>query len=625
MPAFFSFQQGTESRVRQDQESPLLGRFRALPAGDRRSRRRSVGDLFAGFRRHSVNYGTLGDGTGDGDIQEEGMQWSGVSKVKYLFVEPREDAVKAVVERWWSRWMLLILLPAGIAIGWCAIPFPSYPLSDSPGLLAIRDNIRRTHPIEHPKSTALGAFRFLQLLCKAIDPRTFWQILYRDHVGQILGRTDISTNGGGDNAGPGHGEALVRLNFWFFLFIYYGIYNTVGLLWVTKLFNIYSMNWWPFALGLPSTVVIIIIWSLTIPIPIYLAPKSNPLTNHNTTWITLTFFTMLIPVLIAFGILLKSERHLGLRNQLSETQRLFTSNWWTSDGDTIRRRDRRRQLGAGLVNPDAPLEVQVEASVEHPRRRFRKRWIPASFVRFLWFCLALFIGLLCFVLGEAYAEVYLRTLPHNNIETIVYVYSWVATVYMLDGITGWILGGGEGERVGSYPLGWIFKLYFMLTYQTYVRALYARLRSPSQFAILQVLSSSFLIIITPISMTRFVHKLFVLVGLNGQEYAEYRKFVGRSFFLRGIAENVSMLAFLGEVVALHFGANKDIYPYFSFSDPNDPYTFELTFYASIVTWACEIVASWIVRRIMGLAFQFDVTAEGITDLTSWPELVPTSL
>ncbi|KAH0556288.1 hypothetical protein GP486_005784 [Trichoglossum hirsutum] len=335
---------------------------------------------------------------------------------------------------------------------------------------------------------------------------------------------------------------------------------------------------------------------------------------------------MLVPVLIAFVILLKSEHHLALRNPLSETQRLFTSNWWTSDGDTIGRRDRRRQLGSAMVpDPDAPLEVQVEVSVEHPRRRFRKRWIPASFVRFLWFCSALFIGLMCFVLGEAYAEVYLRTLPHANIETVVYVYSWVATVYLLDGITGWMLGGGEGERVGSYPLGWIFKLYFQLTYQTYVRALYARLRSPSQFAILQLLSSSFLIIITPLSMTRFVHRLFVLVGLNGQEYSEYKKFVGRSFFLRGIAENVSMLAFLGEVVALHFGSNKDAYPYFSFSDPDNPYTFELTFYASTITWACEIAAGWVVRRIMDWAFQFHVTAEGTADLTSWPELVPTSL
>jgi len=126
-------------------------------------------------------------------------------------------------------------------------------------------------------------------------------------------------------------------------------------------------------------------------------------------------------------------------------------------------------------------------------------------------------------------------------------------------------------------------------------------------------------------MTPLVHKFFVVVGLNGQSYDEYKKFVGRSFFLRGIAENVSMLAFLGEVVVLHFGANKAAYPYFSFDGLDDSYTFELTFYASVVTWACEIVASWVVRRIMSWGFQFNVTAEGKADLRREPELVPCSL
>jgi hypothetical protein len=67
--------------------------------------------------------------------------------------------------------------------------------------------------------------------------------------------------------------------------------------------------------------------------------------------------------------------------------------------------------------------------------------------------------MLAYVVGEVYAETYLRTLPHNTMQTIVYVYTWVITVHLLDGLTGWILGGNEGERVGSYPLGWIFKLY----------------------------------------------------------------------------------------------------------------------------------------------------------------------
>lgn len=169
---------------------------------------------------------------------------------------------------------------------------------------------------------------------------------------------------------------------------------------------------------------------------------------------------MAMPVGVAFTILMSHERHLSLRNSLSETQRIFTSSWWTEDPtqDTFARRDRRRQnISTAAFDPDAPLDVDQQAAGPGGLRN-RALWIPASFMRFMWFCLALFIGLLAYVLGETYAEFYLRTLPHTNLETIVYVYSWVVTIHLLDGLTGWILGGREGERVGSYPLGWIFKL-----------------------------------------------------------------------------------------------------------------------------------------------------------------------
>lgn len=179
---------------------------------------------------------------------------------------------------------------------------------------------------------------------------------------------------------------------------------------------------------------------------------------------------MAMPLIIAFGILLSHERHLGLRNSLSETQRIFSSSWWTGDSDTLSARDRARrpQAGHGTFDPDAPLEVALAPDTHiYTRERvlaLRKRWLPASFVRFIWFCTALFIGMMAYVLGETYAEMYLRTLPHNTIETIVYVYSWVITVHLLDGLVGWILGGNEGERVGSYPLGWIFKLYASISF-----------------------------------------------------------------------------------------------------------------------------------------------------------------
>lgn len=299
------------------------------------------------------------------------------------------------------------------AVTWCAIPFPQYPL---PGT---DDGRRPGDPGPTPGSKV-----------------------------------------------PGHGAARVQVNFWFFLFVYYSFYNLTALIWITKVFNIYSLNWWPQSLGFPITVSAIGILAIAAPIPVYLTPQTKFLTIHNTAWISWTFIIMAMPVAIAFLILLTNERHLKLRNSLSETQRIFTSSWWAGEPDsTISRRDARRHRAA--LDPhvfDPTLETSAVGFMDdrHHRPavpvRLRRRWLPASFVRFVWFCLALSIGLLAYVIGEAYAEIYLRTLPHNNFETIIYVYGWITTVHLLDGLTGWILGGNEGERVGSYPLSWIFKL-----------------------------------------------------------------------------------------------------------------------------------------------------------------------
>lgn len=206
--------------------------------------------------------------------------------------------------------------------------------------------------------------------------------------------------------------------------------------------------------------------SIAAPIPVYFSEKTHWLTIHNTAWISWSFLVMAAPVAIAFVILMTSQRHLSLRNHLSDTQRIFTTSWWTGEPEVTppRSTNRRRNMPAGEPwDPHAAAHL-----VEHRRRplaaavgagvRMRSKWLPSSFVRFIWFCLALFVGLMAYVIGEAYAEIYLRTLPHNNLETIVYVYSWIITVHLLDALTGWLLGIREGERVGSYPLSWVFKL-----------------------------------------------------------------------------------------------------------------------------------------------------------------------
>ncbi|KAH6990917.1 hypothetical protein BKA56DRAFT_667436 [Ilyonectria sp. MPI-CAGE-AT-0026] len=581
MPSFFQFTQGTESRVRPNDSAPLLGRFRAVPPrpGDSAQQQHSQLGLLAGTVGNGrgsvhVGYGAIlaaslvhdaPSTTSSDELEDELTKWERAWQrwVLDIWVDPRQSAVKRVVDKWWSRYGFLVLMPAALAVAWCAVPFPQY------------------------------AF-----------PRD---------------EDDPQTPDGGK--APGHGASRVQVNFWFFLFVYYGFYNLTALIWITKVFNLYSLNWWPQSLGFPLTVSVIAIISLAVPVPVYLNPATRFITAHNTAWITWTFVVMAMPVAIAFFILTINERHVGLRHSLSDTQRIFTTSWWTGEPDTMFRRDgRRRNVPGDLFDPDT---LQAAPNPRPQGVAMRRRWLPASFVRFLWFCVALFVGLMAYVIGEAYAEIYLRTLPHDNLETVVYVYGWVVTVHLLDALTGWVLGIREGERVGSYPLSWVFKLYFMLTYQTYVRALYARLRSPSQFIILQILSSTGLVIITPIMMTPMVHKILSVLGLNTQTYGSYQKLQTRNVFIRFLAENVSMAAFLGSILVLHFGANKDIYPYFAFDDENGPYDFNLTFYASMVTWACEVVASLAVRGLIRLFYGVDIGLEGKLDLAVWPELMPT--
>ncbi|GAO15247.1 uncharacterized protein UV8b_04197 [Ustilaginoidea virens] len=603
MPSFFQFTQGTEACVRPSDSSPLLGRFRAVPPRPGSSRRRSsqLGLLsdrlstLSGDGRGSVHvgYGTLvaaqvaGEAADDEAADRDGdartssaltRLWQGW--VLDLWVNPKQAAVKRMVDRWWTRYGLLVFLPAALAVAWCAVPFPQYPL---PG----------------PD----------------------------DRAGSQPGRVERPEN---DPKPPAHGAARVQVNFWFFLLVYYGFYNLTALTWITKLFNLYNLNWWPQSLGFPLTVSLIAVLSIAVPIPVYLRPETRFLTVHNTSWISWTFIIMATPVAVAFLILMVNERHIGLRHSLSETQRIFSTSWWAGEPDTPPpRRDRRRRNHRNHRNHHH-LAADLEPEMLHvnPRLRpqgvaMRRRWLPASFVRFLWFCVALFVGLMVYVIGEAYAELYIRTLPHNNLETVVYVYGWVATVHLLDALTGWVLGLREGERVGSYPLSWVFKLYFMLTYQTYVRALYARLRSPSQFIILQILSSTSLVVLTPVMMTRFTHRALTVLGLNGLSYGSYQKLQARNVFIRFLAENASMATFLGSVAVLHYGANKAVYPYFAFAKGDGPYDFRLTFIASSVTWACELVASFAVRLLIRLCFNVDVGLEGRLDFTVWPELLPT--
>ncbi len=159
MPEFFPFIQGTETnRQHASDASPLLGRFRAVPPAPRSQaqtqtqQQQHLGLLSVGGGRGSVHvgYGALlaaaglassdygSDSDSDDDSDDDGIDygnnnngnnrgcatriWRSLRRVarnsrrtvRDLFITPRQKAVKRVVEKWWSRWGVLVILPAAL-------------------------------------------------------------------------------------------------------------------------------------------------------------------------------------------------------------------------------------------------------------------------------------------------------------------------------------------------------------------------------------------------------------------------------------------------------------------------------------------------------------------------------
>ena len=118
MPSsIFTFQQGSESLTGGNDNSPLLGRFRAVPdAANRRDRdgaRRN--SLLGTWRGYGAVFGGEGEGEGaadGGDGLGKGVLSRAGRYVREVWLEPKQGPVGRVVERWWSRWWVLVGLPA---------------------------------------------------------------------------------------------------------------------------------------------------------------------------------------------------------------------------------------------------------------------------------------------------------------------------------------------------------------------------------------------------------------------------------------------------------------------------------------------------------------------------------
>ncbi|KAG0364299.1 hypothetical protein BGZ54_007665 [Gamsiella multidivaricata] len=366
----------------------------------------------------------------------------------------------------------------------------------------------------------------------------------------------------------------VLVNFWWFLWFYYGFYNAVALLLITKIFNIYSLNWWPKALGGLTSYFIFWLSTQLMGILVY---YFTGLEGYQLTWVFLTFCTMTIPLLVAF-LVIRSENRNVYRHSLTVAQKTFLS------------------------------ASSIEAR------------IPASYIRFLWFCVALAIALSTIVTGQIYADQYIKApqdKPRTTIEGLIYVYSWVGTIYILDAITDYIVE----TRVRSYPLSSIFKLYYFMIYFIFYRNLFVRLRSYEQFVVIQLASSFWVCIFHPICMTHTVYRTLVYLFGITRTYEEYKRQVGRGLFLRNLAENVTMLAFLCWVNILYYGPNAKIYQYFQFKDQYREYDHTVTVYASVGIWASELISNFINRSICKRFMGHHVTKEALKDFKEYPELI----
>jgi hypothetical protein len=80
---------------------------------------------------------------------------------------------------------------------------------------------------------------------------------------------------------------------------------------------------------------------------------------------------------------------------------------------------------------------------------------------------------------------------------------------------------------------------------------FARLRSPSQFATVQLLSSISVVIIFPLQMSKSWHRLLQIVVGYPQPWEDHADNVATSFYVRGLAQNVTMVGFLGERGSRH--------------------------------------------------------------------------
>lgn len=378
--------------------------------------------------------------------------------------------------------------------------------------------------------------------------------------------------------------------FWFFLLWYYGCYVSVALIFVTQLFTLYRLNWWPASIGARMSYTFFWVLSLWIGYIIHkLEPtNSRDKTSHptnkahqhepewqlKTEWVLLTFATMSMPAFVCL---------IGLRRSGRQRYRLSVTD------------------------------------VQKPFASTEAAWrIPSSYRRFLWFMASLGLSLFTLLAGQSYAIVYMNTLPHTGTDGTLYVAFWMLTVHVLSAIVQWIMS----EKVRSRALLFAFKYYYFMVYFIFYRNLFARLRSFDQFALIQLLSSTWVCLWYPFCMSQTW--LWILNRFSSRpiSHGMHVEKISLYFYLRTIAQHTTMLAFLGWLSLLHFGINQPLYPFFAFDD-NDPYNYRLTMLGSLAIWASEMISNLFTALLCRAFYGVHAAHLGLAEMCLYPELVPT--
>ena len=152
--------------------------------------------------------------------------------------------------------------------------------------------------------------------------------------------------------------------------------------------------------------------------------------------------------------------------------------------------------------------------------------LPRSYLRFYWLLLQLGLAFVAMPLGQAFVSAFFWSLPHSPVQTVTFVWTWLATVQLLNAVSMYVLD----SRIRSPSLQFVFRVRRLAVVTlTLAVVLRAHLRghlphalrpsaldrpvrrragpsAPLSSLTSQLLSSSYVIVVYPLLMSQPVYR-----------------------------------------------------------------------------------------------------------------------